>query len=133
MTQLPFDPKAPLLIFPCHIKYRRSGRVWLALDTGASTTIIRESILRVIGYTSELLTAFATFGDASQSHFVPKVILKSFSLAGAKVENLEVLCHTIPEEHGIDGVIGLNFLRHFNLNLSFEQGILMLERFNSGQ
>jgi predicted aspartyl protease len=128
MTQLPFDPKAPLLIFPCHIEYRRRGRAWQPLDTGASTTIIRESILRAIGYASESLTELATFGDASQSHLAPKVTLKSFSLADAKVENLEALCYTIPEEHGIHGVIGLNFLRHFNLALNFERGILTLER-----
>ena len=129
MTELHFDPNAPLLIFPCAIEYEDITRVWLALDTGASTTIIRESALRDIGYPLEATTEFASFGNASKSHLVPKVTLKSLSMADAKAENIEVLCYTIPEEYGIHGVIGLNFLRHFNISLDFERGMLTLNRF----
>jgi len=133
MTQLPFDPKAPLLVFPCTIAYQDIGEVWLALDTGASTTTIRESDLRNIGYPPESLTDLVSFSDASQSHLVPKVTLESFSLGDAKVAKLEVLAYTIPEEYGIHGVVGLNFLRHFNLNLNFKQGILTMERISGSQ
>gem|GEM_PF-6236526 len=69
------------------------------------------------------------FGDASKTHLVPKVLLKSFSLADAKIDNLEALSYTIPEEYGIDGVVGLNFLRQFNISLDFERGMLTLNRF----
>ena len=131
MIKLPFNPDASLLVFPCAIEFQDVRTVWLALDTVASTTTIRESDLRNIGYSRESFTDIVSFSDASQSHLVPRVTLKSFSLAGARIDNLEVLAYTIPD--GIDGVIGLNFLRHFNLNLSFEQGSLTLERFNSGQ
>ena len=129
MTELHFNPNAPLIIFPCTIEYRDIRTVWLAFDTGASTTVIRESALRDIGYAPELINEFASFGDASQSHLVPKFTLKSLSLAGARVENIEALAYTIPEEHGIDGVVGLNFLRHFKITLDFGQGKLMLEKF----
>ena len=73
------------------------------------------------------MSNLVSFGDASTSHLVPKVTLKSISLADAKIDDLEVLCYTIREEHGIDGVIGLNFLRHFKITLDFGQGILVLE------
>ena len=130
MTQLYFDPRSPLLTFPCSIEYKRIGRVWLALDTGASITIIREDALIDIGYPLASITEFTTFGDPSQTHLVPKVTLNSLSLADARVENIAVLCYTMPEEYGIDGVIGLNFLHHFNMNLDFEHGILSLTRFD---
>jgi predicted aspartyl protease len=129
MTQLHFDPNADSLIFHCQVEHHRTRMVWLVLDTGASTTILRESVLHDIGYSPEDLTEFVSFGDASQSHTVPKIVLKSFSLATANVKNLEVLCYSLPEEYGIDGVVGLNFLRHFNLFLNFEQGILTLNKF----
>ena len=99
----------------------------LALDTGASTTIISTKVAKEIGYELSQITALASFGDASQTHLVPKVVLKSLSLADARVENIEALCYTIPEEYGIDGVIGLNFLRHFNIGLDFKQGVLTLD------
>jgi len=50
-------------------------------------------------------------------------------LPGAEEANIEALCYTIPEEHGIDGVIGLNYLRRFRkIILDFENGVLTLER-----
>jgi hypothetical protein len=126
VTQLRFDSQATLLIFPCTIEYQDIRTILLALDTGCSFTIIQESSLIDIGYSLEAITQFASFGDASKSHLVPKALLKSFSLADAKIDNLEALSYTIPEEYGIDGVIGLNFLRHFNISLGFEQGMLTL-------
>jgi len=128
VTQVRFDPRATLLVFPCTIKYQDVRTTLLALDTGASATIIRESSLIAIGYSIDSITEFVSFGDASQSHLAPKVVLKSLSLADARVDNIEALCYTIPEEYGIDGVIGLNFLRHFNIGLDFEHGILTLNR-----
>jgi predicted aspartyl protease len=130
MTELYFNPKATLLIFSCAVEYRNVRRVWLALDTGSSFTVVRESILQDVGYTPELMKEFTSFGDTSQAHLVPKVTLKSLSLADAAVDNLEVLGYTLPAEHGIDGIIGLNFLRHFNIGLNFEHGILTLNRFS---
>jgi len=38
--------------------------------------------------------------------------------------------YTIPEEYGIDGVIGLNFMRQFNIELDFKRGALTLNRFS---
>jgi hypothetical protein len=59
---------------------------------------------------------------------VPKVTLKSLSLETARQENVEALAYTLPEEYGIDGVIGLNFLRRFKrVTLDFEQGVITLE------
>ena len=113
---------------PCAIENQDIRTVWLALDTGASTTIIRDGALQDIGYSLESITEFATFGDPSQTHLVPKVTLKSLSLAGARVENIEALAYTIPEEYAIHGIVGLNFLRHFNIVLDFEQGVLTLNR-----
>lgn len=128
MTQLRFDPKAGLLVFLCTIEYQDIRTILLALDTGSSFTIIRESALRSIGYSLESINEFVTFGDASQTHLVPKVTLKSLSLGDAKIGHIEALAYTMPEEYGIHGIIGLNFLRHFKLSLEFEQGILTLSR-----
>lgn len=131
MIKLTFEPKSPLLIFPGTVEFRDSRTAWLALDTGASMTTISESTLLAIGFTPETMGQLTTFGDASRSHLVRKVTLKSFSLTRARVENLEVLCYTFPEEYGIDGVIGLNFLRQFNISLDFQRGVLMLRKFGS--
>jgi len=55
---------------------------------------------------------FCSLSAALNSRIVPKLTLKSLSLVDARVEDIQVLCYTLPEEYGFDGVIGLNFLRH---------------------
>ncbi len=128
MTQIPFDPNANILIFRCRVEYESIITLYLALDTGASNVIISREAAINIGYNLKLTPDQTTISDASTSHLVPILTLKSFRLADATVENIQVLCYTIPEELGINGVIGLNFLRHFNVNLNFEKGILTLNR-----
>ena len=129
MSQIPFDPTSPILLFECRLEFKSLAIFIMALDTGSSYTIISEAAATQVGFDLSQVTEFASFGDASTTHLVPKVTLKSFSLADARIDSLEALCYTIPEEHGIDGVVGLNFLRHFRITLDFEQGILTLDRF----
>ncbi|MEA3442479.1 MAG: retropepsin-like aspartic protease [Chloroflexota bacterium] len=126
MSKIPFDPDAAILLFECGLEFKSRHIFILALDTGSSYTIISEAAAIQVGFDPGQVTETASFGDASQHHIAPKVTLKSFALANAKVDNLDVLIYTLPEEHGIDGVIGLNFLRQFNIGLDFKQGILTL-------
>ena len=128
MSKTPFNPDAAILPFECGIEFKSRHIFILALDTGSSYTLISEAAAIQVGFDLEQVTETVSFGDASQHHIAPKVTLKSFSLADAKIDNLDVLIYTLPEEHGIDGVIGLNFLRYFNIGLDFKQGILTLNR-----
>ncbi len=131
MTEIPFDSHTLILEFPCVIEYTSSAVVNLCFDTGASTVIIRNKVLESIGFDLTAVREKATFGDASTSHIVPVITLKSLTLGGERIEDIQALAYTIPEEHGIDGVIGLNFLRHSKITLDFEQGILLLDRITS--
>ena len=128
MTVAPFPPNAPVLLFDCTIEFHTKLTLIMALDTGSSYTVIREAAARKIGFELDKVQEWVTIGDASQHHIAHKVTLKSFSLADAKIDSLDVLIYTLPEEHGIDGIIGLNFLRQFNIGLDFKQGILTLNR-----
>jgi hypothetical protein len=52
--------------------------------------------------------------------------LRSASTIGQQVANLEVLGHDLPAESGVDGLLGLNFLRQFKLTIRFRRGIVEL-------
>jgi hypothetical protein len=43
-------------------------------------------------------------------------------------EQIDVLCHDLPEESNLDGILGLNFLRKFDINLRFSKGIIEATR-----
>lgn len=42
------------------------------------------------------------------------------------VENIDVVCHDLPEGSIIEGLLGLDFLRHFDVNISFSTGTIEL-------
>lgn len=100
----------------------------LALDTGASLVTLSRQVLEAIGYDLRTINNLESFGNASQIHTVPKVILTSFAIGPARQMNIEALCYSLPAEYGIDGVIGLNYLRRFKrVSLDFANGLLILE------
>lgn len=128
MIKIPFNPNASLLRFECVVEYQRRAGALVALDTGASTVMFSREILESIGYDLDGVTERTSFGNASREHTVPKVTLTALSLDKAKLEHVEALCYTLPDYLGIDGVIGLNFLKRFKkVSLNFEDGILILE------
>ena len=60
--------------------------------------------------------------------FAPRATVRSATAIGQKVTNLDVLCHDLPPESGVDGLLGLNFLRQFKLTIRFRKGIIDLNR-----
>jgi len=71
---------------------------------------------------SQLKTA--SLYTASREESVYQLNLRSISMESGKILNISALCMPLPSELKIDGLLGLNFLRHFNINLNFEEGIL---------
>ncbi|MCK4226352.1 retropepsin-like domain-containing protein [candidate division WOR-3 bacterium] len=128
MTEIPFDPSELLIICRCKVEYKKSAIVNLAIDTGASRTLLNEDVIQGIGVDLSSVSEKDSFSDASTDHIVPVVRLKSISLGDATIKNMETLVYNLPGEFRIDGVLGLNFLRHFKVNLDFDKCILSLER-----
>ena len=54
----------------------------------------------------------------------PVVSIPIIRCLGQEVRNLEVICHDLPNEGIVDGLLGLNFLKHFNVNLKFLDGTM---------
>lgn len=64
---------------------------------------------------------------ASGVEHVPVVTVKSVSILGMKVEQLEAIVHNLPAESSVDVLLGLNFLRDFRFCLDFKRGIFSIE------
>ena len=58
---------------------------------------------------------------------VPVVTLDKMVVLDKAIENIQVICHDIPQLARVDGIIGLNFIRNFKLFIDFDKGILELE------
>jgi len=99
----------------------------VVLDTGASVTIIATDILTQLGYdpaNPNLERQRIVTGSGIE--YAPRVTVRSATAIGQKIADLEVLCHDLPAESRVDGLLGLNFLKHFKLTVRFRKGIIEL-------
>jgi predicted aspartyl protease len=56
--------------------------------------------------------------------YAPCVTVKSLIVGGEEIVNVGVLCHDLPAEAGIDGLLGLNFLKNFDFTVEYSSGRL---------
>lgn len=102
------------------------GKVFVDLifDTGAAFTVLSWSVLKVIGYDPATVSARQEIITANGVIEVPKLQIVSITVGNAEAQNLEVLCHDIPELVAIRGLLGLSFIKHFKTVIDFKQGYL---------
>lgn len=79
---------------------------------------------RDIGYdpaVSEKRTPIVTANGVIEA---PLITVESIELVELKAEEVDVICHDIPEIAGIEGLLGLSFLKHFRTLVDYLAGIL---------
>jgi len=94
-----------------------SVKVDLILDTGAASTVLSWSDLKVIGYDPAVIPEHHEIVTANGIIEVPKLRVENIAVGDAEVKEVEVVCHDIPELAGVRGLLGLSFLKYFRLTL----------------
>lgn len=124
---VPFNPQQGLIVIPAEI-WGPSGSVVLrlALDTGATSTVINNGLLVAVGYDPALVPNRIQITTGSGVEFVPRVVVERISVLGQEQSAFPVLGHTLPPSAGVDGLLGLDFIRNRSLTLDFRTGQLIL-------
>ncbi len=122
----PVDELISLRLTVSDINANNFRNVIVALDTGSSNTSIPTRIASDLGY--DLSNPKQVILLTTGSGIVPAKIITARKLTaiGETVENIDVVCHDLPFGSTIDGVLGLNFLSHFDIKISFSAGIIEL-------
>lgn len=100
------------------------ARVDLILDTGAAFTVLAWSVLKVVGYDPAVAPERHETITANGIIEVPKLTVERIAIANVEVQDVEVICHDIPELAGIRGLLGLSFLKHFRTVIDYREGYL---------
>lgn len=97
----------------------------MTFDTGASVTTVSPEIFHELGYTSvsETKTLITT---ASGVERVARFVLEKVKIGEIELENIDAYAHKFPEESFSIGVIGLNVLQHFDIELLFSRQLIKL-------
>jgi len=123
-----FDGNQGLIIVPAQLTGPTgSALLKLALDTGATRTVINTALLATLGYDPALSTDCTEVTTGSGVELAALVSVQSLTALGAFRANFTVLAHTLPPSAKVDGLLGLNFLRETTLTIDFKTGSLRLD------
>ena len=98
--------------------------VRLALDTGATSSMINWDIAVLLGYDPASVKERIQITTGSGVEFAPRIVMRQIKVLGRSIENFPVLCHTLPPSTTVDGLLGLDFFRGERLILDFNAGFI---------
>lgn len=123
-----FDPQQGLIFVSAELWGPNGSAVLrLALDTGATFTVVNIGMLVALGYDPALISDRIQVTTGSGVEFVPRVTLDRIMALGQKRTEFPVLGHTLPPSTGVDGLLGLDFFRGWSLNIDFRAGKVALD------
>ena len=123
-----FDPDDGLVIVKAELTGPSGDAILrLALDTGATRTLVNAAMLTSVGYDPALSPDRFEITTGSGIEYVPQVLLSQMRALGQERSGFPVLCHTLPSSSGVDGVLGVDFFRQQVLKIDFRQGEISME------
>jgi predicted aspartyl protease len=98
----------------------------LALDTGATATMVNVGPLTAVGYDPSLVVGRVQVTTGSGVEYVPRIEVSRIKALGQERISFPILSHTLLPSAGIDGLLGLDFLRGQELTIDLVKGRMLL-------
>ena len=125
MTAINFNPLSSVIIVQTTISHlNRVVDASLIFDTGATYTMIAWDIADALGIHTDESQKTIPFSTASGLVEAPLMKAGKVQVKQSAVKNLDLIIHSLPEGARVDGLLGLNFIRHFNVSIDFYKGLL---------
>ncbi len=125
MVLLHFNKDASVIIVD--VRIRGSNNVVLnlkmALDTAATCLSIPSVIAEKLGFESATTIDIVT---VSGKETVATTFLPLVSVGGLSAINVKTVVHDLPDSAYVDGLLGLSFLRNFNIFINFKEQYIEL-------
>jgi len=125
-----FDPQSPIISVDITLEGESGAkrRIRVALDTGATYTMIPWQIAEALGYEPAIAKEKVTLITASGAETAPLIENKSVKFLAENIDNVKVVCHDLPPKSYVVGLLGSSFLRCFKITIDYTKGILEISR-----
>ena len=121
------------IVFFVRVKGPKGVREFRAiLDTGSTDSSIPLQDARQLGYDAYYddfsKTGEGTNGISKTAMFeTDEIVLEEVAVADLVARDVKALTLDLPRFSGIEAILGISFLRHFNTCIDFEKGYLTIE------
>ena len=123
-ASIPFEKLGQVVIVEAMLNKKTAVR--FIVDTGASYTMISSATARELALDGNGQTVpFQTANGLIQA---PLISLQSITVGGMEINNLTAAIHDILPDPKISGLLGLNFLTNFRMDIDTQKGLLHLEK-----
>ena len=120
-----FDPTHGLIVVPVRLYGPAADMiVRLALDTGATSTLINSEIIVLLGYDPVASPDRIQVTTGSGVEFCPRLNVRRIEALGRSLEDFLILSHTLPPTAQVDGLLGLDFFRGCHVSIDFRVGTI---------
>lgn len=129
MTITHFDATRDLIIVEARVwSSKASLPVFLAIDTGSSETVLAPHVVDDLGYSprdGEAITRVRSAVGDEQGYILR---VTRFGALGFSIPDFRIHVFDLAAGYGIDGLVGLSFLRQFNYEVRSLEGTIRVER-----
>ena len=125
-TSIPFEKQGAVVIVDATLNKKTTTK--LVVDTGASYTMISSATAKELSIDTAQNQRTAPFQTANGIIQAPIVNLDSITVGGIEVRNLMAAVHDIQADPRVSGLLGLNFLSNFRMDIDTQSGVLHLEK-----
>ena len=130
MATISFDSTRHLIVLSLEVGGINTDTVQtlsVGLDTGASITSIPPQVATDLGY--DLSNPKQEVNILTSTGIITAKIItvRNLTAIGETIENIDVLCHDLPEDSIVEGLLGLNFLQHFDIRLLFSNETIEIQ------
>jgi clan AA aspartic protease (TIGR02281 family) len=125
-ASIPFEKQGQVVIVEATLNKKASAK--FVVDTGASYTMISSAVAKALDIDTEQERRTAPFQTANGIIQAPLVSLDSINVGGMEIRNLTAAVHDILADSRVAGLLGLNFLSNFRMDIDTQKGVLHLEK-----
>ena len=125
-ASVPMEKHGAVAMVQATLNNRRAAK--FVVDTGASYTLISNAVASDLGINLGANPKTLPFQTANGLINVPIANIESISIGGLEIRNIAIAIHDAVPDPQVAGLLGLNFLSNFKMDIDTQKGLLHLEK-----
>ena len=125
-ASIPFEKRGQVVVIEAMLNGKTPAK--LVVDTGATYTMISFATAKELDIDRSGNERRLPIQTANGMIQAPLTNLESINVGGMEMKNLTAVIHDVVPNSQVAGLLGLNFLSNFRMDIDTQKGVLHLEK-----